>query len=148
MRVRAARDADVAAITAVVHAAFAPFTAATGIVPAPLATDWPTVISALGAQVATRDDRVVGVLVLWPHPGHVLVETLAVDPSAQAGGVGTVLLDRAELLAIESGSNRVRLSTNAAMADSLDYYDRRGFVEVGRGREDGFDRVMLQKRLA
>lgn len=147
-RVRGARNADLPALQAVVAAAFAPFVDRTGIRPAPLDTDWPTVISALGASVATRDDRIVGVLVLWPHPDHVLVETLAVAPEEQGGGVGSALLDRAELAAIESGSNTVRLYTNAAMAEALAYYPRRGFRETVRYTEHGFSRVLFEKRLA
>ena len=145
-RVRTARDADVPVIQALVDAAFAPFVAATGIRPAPLSTDWPTVISALGAAVATIDDRVVGVLVLWPHPDHVLVELLAVAPDEQGAGIGTALLDHAELHAIESGTNALRLHTNAAMTEALAYYPRRGFVEIGRVVEHGFHRVRLEKR--
>jgi N-acetylglutamate synthase-like GNAT family acetyltransferase len=147
IRVRTARNADVPAVRALVADAFASFVARTGIRPAPLATDWETVVSALGASVAIREDRVVGVLVLWPHPDHVLVETLAVAPGEQGAGVGSVLLDRAELVAIESGSNTVRLCTNAAMTEALAYYPRRGFTEIGRGVEQGFDRVHLEKRL-
>jgi ribosomal protein S18 acetylase RimI-like enzyme len=86
--------------------------------------------------------------VAWPHPDHVLVETLAVAPGAQGAGIGTALLDRSEILAIEGGSNVVRLSTNAAMTDALAYSRRHGFAEVGRGSEHGFDRVHLEKRLA
>jgi ribosomal protein S18 acetylase RimI-like enzyme len=146
-RVRTARNVDVPAIEAVVSEAFAPFLARTGIRPAPLDTDWPTVVSALGASVATRDERIVGVLVLWPHPDHVLVETLAVAPQEQGGGIGSALLDRAELVAIESGSSTVRLYTNAAMTEALAYYPRRGFTEIGRFREHGFSRVLFEKRL-
>jgi ribosomal protein S18 acetylase RimI-like enzyme len=146
-RVRAARNADIPAIEEVVSAAFDAFVRRTGIRPEPLGTDWATVISALGAVVATRNDHVVGVLVLWPHPDHVAVETLAVAPEAQADGVGSTLLDRAELLAVRSGSNTVRLATNAAMREALAYYPRRGFVRLGAGVEHGYDRVFFEKRL-
>jgi GNAT superfamily N-acetyltransferase len=147
IRLRGAREADVPLIRKVVADAFAPFVARTGVRPAPLGTDWATVVSALGAVVALRDDHVVGVLVLWPHPDHVLVETLAVAPTEQGSGVGSALLDRAELLAIETGANAVRLATNAAMAEALDWYPRRGFVVLGRWDEQGYDRVHLEKRL-
>jgi ribosomal protein S18 acetylase RimI-like enzyme len=147
-RVRTARNADITAIERVVGDAFASFVRRTGIHPAPLALDWPTVISALGASVATREDRVVGVLVLWPHPDHVLVDTLAIAPEEQGGGIGSALLDRAELTAIETGANVVRLYTNAAMTEALAFYPRRGFVELDRRTEQGFDRVWFEKRLA
>lgn len=143
---RAARQADVPALEALVAGAFAAFVRRTGVRPAPLATDWQTVVSALGVSVATRDDRIVGVLVLWPHPDSVLVETLAVAPEEQGRGVGSALLDRAELLAVETGSNALRLSTNAAMTEALAFTSRHGFTETGRHTEHGFPRVFLEKR--
>ena len=144
---RAGRDADIPDVERLVEAAFAPFVTETGIRPAPLSTDWPTVVSALGLMVATADERVVGALVVWPHPDHVLVETVAVDPASQHLGAGTALLGVAERLAIESGTNTVRLSTNTAMTANRAYYSRRGFVETGRGPEQGYDRVRFEKRL-
>ena len=146
-RVRAARVADIPSIEALVAAAFASFVADTGIVPAPLRTDWATMISAVGVSVAIRDDQVAGVLVIWPHPDHVLVETLAVAPSMQGAGVGSALLDRSELVAIETGSNAVRLYTNAAMQQALRFYPRHGFSEIDRRTEHGYDRVYFEKRL-
>lgn len=148
MRVRGARNADIPAIEAVVADAFAAFLAATGIVPAPMSTDWETVISALGAFVAIREDRVVGVLVMWPHPDHVLVETLAVAAEDQGGGVGTALLDRSEVLAVEGGTDVVRMHADAATTQALAWCQRHGFVDAGRRTEHGYERVHLEKRLA
>lgn len=145
--VRAARNAEVPAIEALVAAAFAPFTRRTGVVPAPVSVDWSTTISAAGAAVAVRDDRVVGVVVLWPHPDHVLVDVLAVDPAAQGSGVGGALLDHAAAVAVSRGVHVLRLSTNVAMTDPLAWYLRRGFIETGRGVERGFDRVHLERML-
>lgn len=147
MRVRAAREVDAAELTRLVHDAFAAFQQRTGIRPAPVDTDWATVASAHGARVATMDERVVGVIVLWPHPDHVLVETVAVAPDRQGAGIGTLLLDLAERQAIESGVNVVRLYTNEAMTDLLGFYPRRGFVETGRRTEQGYARVHFEKRL-
>jgi len=147
-RLRAAREADVPEIVVLVEAAFAGFVARTGVRPAPLRTDWATTVSAHGAVVATRDEHVVGVLVLWPQPDHVLVETLAVLPAEHGTGLGSLLLDRAELTAIERGTNAVRLATNAAMTEAREFYSRRGFAERGRWVEQGYDRIHLEKRLA
>ena len=145
-RVRAARNADVPALQALVAGAFAPFTARTGVRSAPV-VDWETVVWALAAVVATREDRIVGVLVLWPHPDHVLVETLVVAPEEQGRGVGAALLDRAELTAIEAGTNAVRLQADVRMTEALAHWVRRGYAEVGRRPLDGVDRVLLEKRL-
>lgn len=147
VRVRVAREVDALAMATVVHDAFAGFVARTGVRPEPLDVDWATVVSALGARVALRDERVVGVLVLWPHPDHLLVETVAVAPAAQGCGIGTLLLAVAEREAVEAGLHTVRLVTNAAMTENLSYYPGRGFRRTGRGMQHGYDRISFEKRL-
>lgn len=147
IRVRAARTAEIPVVERLVADAFAPFTARTGIVPAPLSIDWDTTISAAGAAVAVRDERPVGVLVLWPHPRHVLVDLLAVDPAAQGSGVGGALLEHAAAVAAERDVHVLRLWADVAMTESLAWYLRHGFVETGRGAVDGFDRVHLERML-
>jgi N-acetylglutamate synthase-like GNAT family acetyltransferase len=133
--VRTARDADVPEIERLVARAGAD---------APL--DWATLISALGVTVATRDDRVAGVLVAWPHPDHVLVDLLAVAPDAQDGRIGTALLDGAELLAIETGADAVRVRADRGAAGPLGVLVQHGFTATaGRASDDG--RVLLEKRL-
>lgn len=148
VHVRPARETDVPAIRRIVADAFAPFVAGTGVRPAPLETDWPTVVSALGASVAVAGDEVAGVIVQWPHPDHVLIETVAVAPDLQGRGIAGALVDTAELLAIGSGVDVVRLYTNALMTESIRYWSHRGFTETARRAEHGFDRVFLEKRLA
>jgi ribosomal protein S18 acetylase RimI-like enzyme len=140
--VRLAREADIDDVEQVVAAAFAAFTARTGIVPAPRSLDWPTVVSALAASVAVQEDRVVGVLVVWPHPDHLLIDTLAVDPAAQGRGIGSALLAHADRLA---DGRPLRLYTNAQMDDALTFYRRRGFAETDRRTEDGYDRVWFER---
>jgi GNAT superfamily N-acetyltransferase len=133
--VRTARDADVPEIERLVALAGAH---------APL--DWTTLISALGATVATRDDRVAGVLVAWPHPDHVLVDLLAVAPDARGAGAGTALLDRAELLAIETGAGAVRVRADRGAAAPLGVLEQHGFIPTAEpGSDDGS--VLLEKRL-
>ena len=143
---RTARNADVPALQVLVADAFAPFATRSGVRPASVV--WESVVWALGASVATRDDRIVGVLVLWPHPDHVLVESLAVAPDEQRRGVGSALLDRAELTAIEAGSNTVRLAADAGMTEALGFFPRRGYREVGRSVAPGPDRIRFEKRFA
>lgn len=125
MRVAAARDADVPGIERLTARA------ALLVDPPPPPVDWATVISALGAVVAVRDDRIAGVLVLWPHPDHVRIERLAVDPAARGAGVGSALLDHAELLAIGNGTNAVRLVPDAVTPGAVAFAIAHGFGELG-----------------
>jgi ribosomal protein S18 acetylase RimI-like enzyme len=86
-------------------------------------------------------------IVIVPHTDHVVVETVAVAPGAQGGGHGRRLLERAEHDAAELGVAEVRLSTNEAMTENLAYYPRRGYVETGRGLEDGYRRVFFSRTI-
>jgi GNAT superfamily N-acetyltransferase len=133
VRVQEAREADVPAIERLIQR-----TALLTDPPPPL-LDWTTVISARGAVVAIQGDRVAGVMVLWPHPGHVRVERFTIDPLARGAGVGGALLDHAELLAIAGGTNTVHLVPGAVTPGVLAFAARRGFVERD---------AVLEKRLA
>jgi ribosomal protein S18 acetylase RimI-like enzyme len=132
VRIQEAREADVPAIERLIER-----TGPLAGLPGPL-LDWTTVISARGAAVAIQHDRIAGVLVLWPHPGHVRIERFAVDPAARGGGVGSALLDHAELLAIGTGTNTVRLVPTAVTPGVVAFASRHGFAV-----RDG----VLEKRL-
>jgi GNAT superfamily N-acetyltransferase len=95
--------------------------------------------------VAVDNDIVVGLAVLVPQPDHLLLDNIAVSPSAQGHGVGTRLLALAEDHARRHGVSEVRLYTNEAMTENLAYYPRRGYVETHRAEQDGFRRVFFRK---
>lgn len=95
-----------------------------------------------------RNGEVVGFVVHYPRGGHLHIDDLAVSPDAQGQGVGKQLLRHAELRARERGLNAVELYTNAKMREALSFYPARGFVEIGRRREAGFDRVYFRKDLS
>jgi ribosomal protein S18 acetylase RimI-like enzyme len=92
------------------------------------------------------DNRVlVGLAVLILQPDHLLLENIAVSPSAQGQGIGTRLLALAEDHARRHGMSEVRLYTNEAMTENLAYYLRRGYIETHRAEQDGFRRVFFRK---
>lgn len=103
---------------------------------APDAGDWDTAVSALGPLVAVRDEQVVGVVVRWPHPDHVLLERLAVAPLERRAGVGARLLDVVEREAVEAGVNAVRAPATGGHVPLL---LRHGYAHAADG--------MLEKRL-
>lgn len=88
--------------------------------------DWPTVISALGAFVAVQDRRIVGVMLLWPHPGHARIEGFMIDPAARGSGVGGALLDHAVLL----GGGTVHLLPRTVTPGVLAFALGHGFIET------------------
>jgi GNAT superfamily N-acetyltransferase len=97
--------------------------------------------------VADRGGVAVGLLVLVSQAGYLLLENVAVHPSAQALGVGARLLALAEEQAALAGFSEIRLYTNAAMTENLAYYPRHGYVETHRAEQDGFQRVFFTKWL-
>jgi len=148
LAVRKAVPGDAARIAAIAVAAYAPYEARIGRPPAPATTDYGAAVARGEVWVAQRDDDLVGLLVLVDRPDHVLLENVAVIPSAQGSGVGARLLAHAEAHAAALGRPEVRLYTNVAMTENLAYYPRHGYVETHRGVQDGFHRVYFSKTLA
>ncbi|WP_319451151.1 MULTISPECIES: GNAT family N-acetyltransferase [unclassified Mycobacterium] len=147
--VRAATAADVTAIEDVVKAAYTPYVSRIGRVPAPMAVDYQTLVTTTDdAWVLIDDDELVGVIVTVAQPDHLLIENVAISPTAQGRGYGRLLLAHAEQQACDLGLAQTRLYTNAAMTENLMYYPRLGYVEVARGFDDGFHRVFFVKDVA
>ena len=87
------------------------------------------------------------VIVLLSQPDHLLLDNIAVKPDSQGTGLGRRLIAFAENEAHRLGFSEVRLYTHQTMIENIALYTRLGFVETGRGRENGYDRVFMTKRL-
>lgn len=138
---------DLSAVEALVRAAYAPYVERIGREPAPVGADYVSSIEAGRVMLARSGAELVGVLVTVPAPDFLLVENVAVDSSRQGEGIGSSLLARAEAEARDLGLRELRLYTNVKMTENLDYYPRRGYRQIGRHREDGFDRVYFSRVL-
>jgi ribosomal protein S18 acetylase RimI-like enzyme len=147
MRIRRATSEDVAAIRAIVEAAYAMYSPRIGRAPAPVSADYPALVDAGEAWVGIEDEQVVGVLVFRPGDDAVILENVAVDPSFQRRGHGRALIAFVERQALDLGLAEVTLYTNEAMVENLRLYRRLGFVETGRRVEDGYRRVFFRKSL-
>jgi N-acetylglutamate synthase-like GNAT family acetyltransferase len=145
---RAARTDDAAAVRRLVQDAYAKYLPRIDVTPAPLSADYAALVAAGQVWVAERDGALVGALVLEAHPDHLLVENVAVAPSAQGLGVGAALLALAEQEATRQGLAELRLYTHERMTENLAYYPRRGYVETHRTDDGTFHRVHFAKRLA
>ena len=56
-------------------------------------------------------------------------------------------MDIAENAVTDVGLGEVRLYTNEAMSEKLEFYPRHGYVETRRQVVEGFHRVFFTKRL-
>lgn len=143
--VRPAVAEDVPELRAVASAAYEGYVPRMGRRPAPMTADYGRAVRDGQVWVAVADDMLVGLVVLVPREGHLLLENIAVSPSAQGQGVGGRLLAFAEDHARRRGLSQVRLYTNEAMTENLAYYPRHGYIETHRAEQNGFRRVFFTK---
>jgi N-acetylglutamate synthase-like GNAT family acetyltransferase len=142
---RSATDGDLDGIARLVAAAFDKYVARIGKLPAPMTADYAELLRTSRVWVIDDGRQLVGLLVTQAKPGHLLLDVVAVAPAAQGAGHGRTLLERAERDANELGLPELRLCTNEAMTENLEFYPRRGFHETGRGVQDGYRRVFFAK---
>ena len=109
--------------------------------------DYDAAIRAGESWVLEDKGEVLGVLVLRPLQDHLFVETVAVRPDRQGGGLGRRLMAFAEKEAGRLCLDEVRLYTNEKMRENFSFYGGLGFEETGRRTEDGYRRVFMRKRL-
>ena len=74
-------------------------------------------------------------------------QPVAVDPAHQGSGIGRALLEHAEQAARQAGYDSIYLYTHELMAENLALYERIGYVEYDRRREDWAARVFMRKQL-
>ncbi len=146
--IRPAATADCAAVEAIVVAAYSPYIARIGKKPGPMLDDYPRLI-ATGAVsiIAEPEGAIAAIIVLLAKADHLLLDNIAVRPDRQGRGLGRRLIVFAEIEARRRGHTELRLYTHEMMTENITLYRRLGFVETGRGREAGHDRVFMRKRL-
>ena len=145
--VRRASLADVPALYLVVHEAYLLYVPRIGRMPAPMTADYSAAVRSGQAWVALADGEIAGLIVLVGYQGYLLIENIAVLPSAQRRGIGARLLTLAEDEARANGLGEIRLYTNEGMTENLAYYPRHGYRETRRAEEHGFRRVFFSKVL-
>ncbi|WP_282396371.1 GNAT family N-acetyltransferase [Pseudomonas sp. PS01298] len=144
---RPATPHDVAAIEAIVEAAYSPYIERIGRKPGPMLEDYGRRVEGGGVHVLDNDGQIQGFIILQDTDSALLLDNLAVAPQAQGLGLGRVLMDFAERQAIDAGYSAIRLYTNEAMTENLALYTRRGYVETHRAEEQGMRRVYMAKPL-
>jgi ribosomal protein S18 acetylase RimI-like enzyme len=138
---------DLGAIEVLVARAYGHYVARIGKPPGPMLDDYAARIADGAVTVLEEDGRIVGLLVLLPDAGHLLLDNVAVDPAAQGRGHGRTLVAAAEAEALRRGLPELRLYTHELMTENVALYARLGFVETHRGVQAGFPRVFMRKTL-
>lgn len=145
--IRPAAAADRVAAEKIVRDAYAIYLERMDKPPGPMFDDYAALIDDGAVSLADEDGDVRAIIVLLPQPDHLLLDNIAVRPDCQGSGLGRRLIAFAEAEARRLGFTEVRLYTHVTMVENIALYTRLGFVETGRGRENGYDRVFMTKRL-
>lgn len=111
--------------------------------------------------VAVEDGRIVGTIVVEPtcqdnaecpyfaRPGVASAHQMAVAPHRQRKGIGSRLLDAAEMWARTNGFSELALDTAEPARHLVDMYSRRGYkhVDTTRGEGKSYRSVFMSKSL-
>jgi ribosomal protein S18 acetylase RimI-like enzyme len=146
--IRSASIDDLRAVEQIVHDAYAKYVERMGKPPGPMLDDYRKHIQANEVWMMFDDDTAVGVLVLVPKPDHLLLHNVAVHPAFRGKGIGRALIEFAEREAALRRYDEIRLYTHQQMHENVAMYARVGYEEIGRGEQDGFERVFFRKRIA
>ena len=145
--IRFAYPEDLAAVEALVQAAYTLYIPLVGQKPGPMSDDYSALIKKGCVHVLSSENRLAGLLVLVPEDGAMLLDNVAVHPDMQGRGYGRALIAFAERISFERGFKAIRLYTNEAMIENIRLYERLGFAETHRAQEKGFRRVYMTKPL-
>lgn len=145
--IRLATSNDVDSVVVLVNAAYEKYIPRIGRKPMPMTADYAELIGRNTVYVMQQDAALFGVLVLWREGNHVLLENIAVAPTAQGQGYGKRLMQFVESFTREQGLAEILLYTNEKMVENIAIYKHLGYVETERRQEKGFQRVFMAKQL-
>lgn len=144
--IRPAHRKDAEAVRRLVNDAYGHYVARLGKPPGPMLDDYARRIADGQAWVLDETGAITGLLVLEDvQGGALLLDNVAVSPSAQGKGHGRALVAFAEQEARRRGHGMVQLYTHVLMTENLALYRRLGFRETGRVSEKGYKRVYMAK---
>jgi len=145
--IRRAEPEDRETVEAIVREVYSIYIERIGKPPGPMLDDYGALITEGAVSVLEEPGAAIAaILVLLPKPDHLLLDNIAVRPDRQGQGLGGQLIAFAEAEARRLGFAELRLYTHERMTENIALYTRLGFVETGRGREAGYDRVFMTKR--
>jgi len=152
LTLRAATDADVPAITALLKAAFAEQATLMPPSGALAETDEKVrrVMRAAGVLLAVIDRTIVGCVFYETEGSALYFFRLAVLPAYRRRGIAGALLDAGEEIARLRGIARTRLGVRLALPVQRASYERRGYHVVSYSAHPGFTEptsAMLEKDL-
>lgn len=147
-KIRRAAPADEARLAALQKRAYVKYVPRIGAEPKPMTEDAAGLLQNFDVWVVDgMEEGLAGALVLRDAGDHLLIWSVAVDPTQQGAGLGRRLLEFAEAHARKSGLTEIRLYTNALFTENRALYAYLGYVETGTETHDGRELVHMAKTL-
>ena len=146
-RLRLATADDVAAIAALVDAAYRDYTPLLGRTPTPMLTDLDAAVRDHDLWVLDDGRRILGIIELIVEADRLWVHNVAIDPTVQGRGLGRRLLGFAEEEARRLALAAIGLLTNERYVANIAMYERYGYRETHREPYRGTDLVHFRKEL-
>lgn len=148
IEIRQATSGDAAAIRALTREAYAKWVPVTGREPAPMTADYDVAVLSHRFDLLYVEGVLTGLIETVDEGDRLLIENVAIHPSAQGRGLGRRLLGLAEDLARERGYARVRLFTNSRWEANVRLYLALGYRITSEDPIDGgMFRVNMSKAL-
>lgn len=144
---RPAQRKDAGAVARLVMRAYQPYVARMGMPPAPMRSDYKTVIDKRQVLLVQRGWTLMGVMVVEPARESLLIHNVAVDPDFQGRGTGRRLLEMAGELARRGHHRQIHGYVNEAMVESKVFYEKYGYREFDRREENGYRRIYLRRAM-
>lgn len=143
---RRAAPGDSAALARLAQAAYGPYVPILNAVPRPAEANYDQIAVEDEVWITGRCEHPIASLVLRIKTDHLLIWSIAVNPTHQKQGLGKLLLNFSLQRARQENLCEVRLVTNALMTHNRAWYARNGFAEIRHERLD--DRTAIHMSLA
>ncbi|MHA3976673.1 GNAT family N-acetyltransferase [Halovulum sp. GXIMD14794] len=145
--IRHARMSDLQQIRYLAQTQFAPYALRVRGRREPLPDDLRKLVEDERIYVFVQDNGIRGFIIYHISGPDVHIEALAVSYRYRRRGVGRQLLDAADREGLKHHCRRAIFYTNAQMFENLAYFRGKGFTEVDRRFDHGFERVYMERYL-
>lgn len=147
---RRATPADAATVRDITHAAYTKWIAVIGRKPKPMTADYDKAVVINVIDLLEEDGRPIALIEMIPElsfePAPLLIENIAVMPERHGEGIGSGLLERAQVVARSLGVNEMRLYFHEKFVANQLFYAHRGFVEFMREPHPASGEIVHMKK--